>query len=83
MLPLGKEKIVLRATIISAIMNLGLNFIFIFVLQERGAAITTLIAEFFVVLIEMPFVKKYIKVNIKTVIKSFLGCAYLILFCIF
>lgn len=43
--PRGKEKINLTATIISAAMNVGLNFIFIPWLSYIGAAITTAISE--------------------------------------
>lgn len=45
LIPLGKEKDVMVATVTSAIINVLLNFILIPMFAEVGAAITTLIAE--------------------------------------
>lgn len=44
-IPLGHEKTNTTATIIAAIENICLNFIFIPLLSERGAALTTVFAE--------------------------------------
>lgn len=48
LMPLRKEKYILRGTAISAVINICLNFIFIPLLGGNGAAITTLISELFV-----------------------------------
>ena len=45
LIPLREEKLVLKATICSAVLNLILNLIFLPVYQQNGAALTTLIAE--------------------------------------
>ncbi|MDO5291416.1 MAG: flippase [bacterium] len=50
-IPMGKEKINLRATIIAAILNVSLNFFMIPIMKQNGAAITTVLAEISVVVI--------------------------------
>lgn len=45
-IPLGREMINFQATIISALLNIGLNFVLIELLSQNGAAITTAISEF-------------------------------------
>ncbi len=50
-IPTGREKISLRATIISAIANIVLNLYFIPNFHQNGAAITTLISEILVCVI--------------------------------
>lgn len=47
-IPLGRERYNVQATSISAVVNVGLNFFLIPLCKQNGAAITTLIAEFFV-----------------------------------
>ena len=46
--PMGKEKISLQATVLAACINVGLNLILLPYLKQNGAALTTLIAEVFV-----------------------------------
>lgn len=58
---IGREKYVLRATIVSATVNVGLNFIFIPWLAQDGAAITTLIAEAIVCVMSFYYAKDYVK----------------------
>lgn len=72
---LGKEKMVVRATIVSALVNVFANFIMIPIFQERGAAITTLMAEVCMLLVSGYYLKDtlslYIdKKNIKDVLLS-------------
>ena len=45
LIPLREEKLVLKATICSAVLNLMLNIILLPVYQQNGAAFTTLLAE--------------------------------------
>ena len=47
-MPLRKEKYILKCTVISAILNLSLNFLFIPAWGGNGAAFTTLLSELFV-----------------------------------
>lgn len=42
---MGREKYVVKATVVSAVGNAALNFVFIPFLSQNGAAITTLLAE--------------------------------------
>ncbi len=42
---MGREKCVVKATVVSAVGNAALNFVFIPFLSQNGAAITTLLAE--------------------------------------
>ena len=49
--PLGKEALNLKATTISAFVNVGLNLVFIPLWQQNGAAITTAISELVVVVV--------------------------------
>ena len=48
LMPLRKERYILKGTIISAVINIGFNFFFIPWLGGNGAAITTLLSEVFV-----------------------------------
>lgn len=57
LIPKKKEKIVFRATAISAIVNILLNFIFIPWLGINGAAITTIIAEVIVCVMSIVYSK--------------------------
>lgn len=52
LVPLGKEKIVLKSEIIGAVTDLVLNAILIPKLAVAGAAIGTLVAEFFVLIVQ-------------------------------
>ena len=45
LIPQGKEQLVFLITVVSALINVGLNFILIPVWNENAAALTTLIAE--------------------------------------
>ena len=45
LISMGREKCVVKATVVSAVGNAALNFIFIPFLSQNGAAITTLLAE--------------------------------------
>lgn len=65
-IPLRKEKISLRATLIAALVNIILNFIFIPLFKQNGAACTTLISEFVVSSIciyYLPQIANYIKLK--------------------
>lgn len=74
---LRREKDNLQATLFSAVLNCGLNFVFIPLMNQNGAALTTLISEIFVLvfcLIKLPQKQKYI--NFETAGKSvFEACA--------
>lgn len=49
-IPLGKEKLNMEATIISSLLNIFLNILLIPIYKQNGAAVTTLLSEYFVML---------------------------------
>jgi O-antigen/teichoic acid export membrane protein len=85
-LSMGLEKINLRATIYSAIINIVLNIPCILLLKENGAALTTALSELFVFLYCIKKNKnafKYIELNEakKNFIFSMVGCLCVALVC--
>lgn len=74
--PMKREKDVSIITIISAVVNLGLNMIFIPLAAQNGAAITTVIAEVIVMFSQYYVVRKehLLHVNKGAVGQVFLGC---------
>lgn len=80
LLPNGKEKYILRASIISAVVNFILNFWFIPKLSFIGAAITTMLAEFVMFTVSYMTAKQYIDLSEmkKDVGKYIAGCAGII-----
>lgn len=59
LIPYGREKVTLDGAIAGAVVNLFLNFVFIPVWKENGAALTTLIAEAIVFLVYLRVTKQY------------------------
>ncbi len=55
-----KEKLVIRCTIISAVVNFALNLFAIPLWEQTGAAITTLISEIVMCVMALGFAKEYI-----------------------
>ncbi len=76
LIPNKKEKCVFYATIIAAILNIGLNFIAIPLWKQNGAALTTVIAELTVCIVSIFYSRKLCNFkNLKrTVIVSFISC---------
>jgi len=81
LIPSKKEKEVFVATLVSALVNVGLNFIFIPLWGIEGAAVTTIVAEVTVCIISYLYSRKYIAlVGIKKdLIKVIWGCLGIIL----
>lgn len=82
---LNKEKVTLKATIIGALTNIILNLFFIQLLQEKGAAITTVISELVVFLyciFNFKDIFEYIdkKQILKNLITSFIEMILIIIF---
>lgn len=65
LVPLGKEKFVLYSTIVGAIIDIIINIIFIPKIGVIGAAIATLTAEFSVLIVQVLFIRKSIKLLFK------------------
>lgn len=78
----GQEKNIFIATVVGAIVNLGLNFIFIPLYSYIGAAMTTLLAEFIVFNMQLYFAKTVVKAKtyISSFIKPLIACVPMILF---
>lgn len=77
LIPLGKEKKLFYAVIIAAIVNFTLNLILIPMFQQNGAAISTTIVEIVVALIQLYFVREYMRGKIinKYNLRYIIGCA--------
>lgn len=63
-MPLGKEKWTLYSVLIGAVTNFMVNFILIQKYQAIGAAISTVIAESIVTIVQIILLKKYISMRI-------------------
>lgn len=64
LITLGKEKTLLLSTIIGAIANIVLNMNLIFAYQHYGAAIASVITEFFVCMYQIYVIKRIVEVRI-------------------
>ena len=58
--PRGKENIVIISTLVGAAVSVVLNLFLIPFLSYVGAAISTLVAEFFVLIVQLVYGKKYV-----------------------
>ena len=83
LIPSNKDKVYLIATIISAFVNIGLNFFFVPKLLYTGAAITTLISEIIVFAIFWAYSQKIIQIQMpwRDFIKSIGGCLFIVIAC--
>ena len=81
LIPYGREKVTLDGAIIGAVVNLLLNFIFIPIWKENGAALTTLIAETTVFLIYIHITKQYYTHlnGIRTMVQCIIGSCGIVL----
>lgn len=81
LVPIGKEKIVFKATLISAIFNVVFNLILIPFGAERAAALTTIIAEGIVFFWCMHYGKREIKLHsmFKIQVKIMVGCILIVI----
>lgn len=83
-IPLGRERINVMATVLSAIINIGLNIVFIPLLRQNGAAITTAISEFFVFIfcfVSFKNKREYIDFPVwrKNIFHSLIGVALIVI----
>lgn len=83
LLPGKKEKQLMYATIVSALVNVLLNFIFIPLYQHTGTAFTTLISEVVVLIWQIACGKKLIKLSIskRDVLCLIIGCVSIVAVC--
>ena len=82
-IPFKEDKLFLNATIISALVNIGLNLIFIPRWSYLGAAITTFISEVivFLILLRISVKNVKIKVGLKSLYVAIIGCIPIIITC--
>lgn len=80
LVPLKMETFVLKSTVISAIINIVLNFILIPIWAENAAALTTLIAEAVAFIVQWYKGRKYVHLTDmwKTYLKICLGCLMIV-----
>lgn len=85
LIPVKQEKIVFHATLISALTNIGLNFIFIPIWGMNAAAVTTIIAEFITFAISYYYSKNIVALTgiKRNLISVLTGCVGIIFVCFF
>lgn len=81
LLPMKQETVVLKGTIMSAVLNIVLNFALIGTFKQNGAAFTTLLAEVLMCVYQYFYVRKAlrIKVSLRYVISLLMGCIGIII----
>lgn len=85
MLPSKQEKRLLLITVISAVVNIGLNLIFIPKLGFLATALTTMIAEIIVAILSTLYSKKLFvpKIKLDFLIDILIGIVAIIIICLF
>lgn len=80
----GLEKYCLISTVISAVVNVALNLVFIPWLSLNGAAITTVIAEFIVLVLSVYFSRGKYELNfkMKEIVPCVLSCIGIAIICL-
>ena len=83
LIPYRCENKVLMATIVAALVNIGLNFILIRTFQQNAAAFTTVIAELLSMVITWWYGRKYFKVSFlkKDIGSVAIGCMAILIIC--
>lgn len=83
LLPQRKENVILYSTIMSALLNVVLNFILIPRYQQNAAAFTTLLSELCAMMIQWYYVLKILNTNtiLKTLLRSLMGALAIVLVC--
>lgn len=76
LIPMKMEKIVLYTTILTALLNIGLNCLLVGTWKHNAAAFTTVISEMMVVLIYAVCIRNKVKIIglSKELLKSFIAC---------
>lgn len=88
LIPVKRESKALRNTVITGLVNVGLNFIFIPLWSYDGTALSTVIAEFMVMFLNGWSAKDYVgpilksRRTFKSIIDSIVGCLGIVLICI-
>lgn len=84
LMPFKDEKIIFKATMISAAVNLILNLILIPFFAQNAAAFTTLLAEGTALIIQAYYARKYVKLSgiFKTIRNTALGSIAIVICCV-
>lgn len=88
LIPAKRESKTLRNTLITAIVNLGFNLIIIPMFSYNGAALTTVIAEFLIMILNCRSVWDIVKPIVtskgiaKNILDSLVGCVGIVLVCL-
>lgn len=79
LLPMKEEATIFKASIVSAIINIGLNLVLLKNFRHNAAALTTLVAEAYMFMRQYRTVKKYYKsgIDIKFIISVFIATGLL------
>ena len=64
LLPMKQETIILKGTIMSAVLNIALNFALIGTFKQNGAAFTTLLAELLMCVYQYFYVRKALRIKV-------------------
>jgi O-antigen/teichoic acid export membrane protein len=80
LLPFQEEQIVMKATVISALVNVLLNLVLLRNFQQNGAAFTTLLAELIMFLYQFCYGKRHFKLDVdfRFYASVLLGCVWII-----
>ncbi|WP_304682049.1 flippase [Lactobacillus taiwanensis] len=87
LIPVKRETKALRNTVITGLVNIGLNFIFIPLWSYDGTALSTVIAEFMVMFLNGVSARDYVgpilksKKTIKSIFDSVIGCLGIAIVC--
>lgn len=88
LIPLKRESKTLRNTVITGLVNVGLNFIFIPLWSYDGTALSTVIAEFMVMVMNGWSARDYVglilksKRTFKSILDSIVGCLGIAMVCV-
>lgn len=88
LIPVKRESKALRNTVITGLVNVGLNFIFIPLWSYDGTALSTVIAEFMVMFLNGWSARDYVgpilksRRTFKSIIDSIVGCLGIVLICV-
>ena len=84
LLPTKRQKEYTISVVVGALVNLILNFLLIYNLQAIGATIATIIAEFFVTVIQFYFIRKNFSISeiLKMSLKPFTASIIMFSFCL-
>lgn len=88
LIPVKRESKALRNTVITGLVNVGLNFIFIPLWSYDGTALSTVIAEFMVMFLNGWSARDYVgpilksRRTFKSIIDSIVGCLGIVLVCV-